>query len=160
MPRFAPFRRQFQEIFPREDSRTPMFRLGCLYCKGFFYISLPENRNIHLQVRCFIHFFVVGNLILINKVDLLICHIAGWYLSHNKCGGWVGFFKIKMQIGTRYQFGGGGSRSNLPDSQKFPQICTPCSYPKDWVQTYTNGLAFKATIKAGYGSYCDLSRWY
>ena len=30
-------------------------------------------------------------------------------------GGWVNFLKIKMQIGTRYQFGDGGS--NLPDSQ-------------------------------------------
>ena len=40
-------------------------------------------------------------------MDLLICHIAGWYLINNKCRGWVGTKKKitrKRYMGEYYKF--------------------------------------------------------
>ena len=47
---------------------------------------------------------------------------------------------------------GNCSKKSDPLILKTSALETIDSYPKDWIHTYTDGSAFKATINAGYGA--------
>ena len=52
---------------------------------------------------------------------------------------------------------GNANKKSDPLILKTSALDTIDSYPKDWIHTYTDGSAFKATINAGYGAtvnYC------
>ena len=93
------------------------------------YIFINSFFKYSLFYSCYLFFNSImpccNAPLLINKggrwVDLLIGHIAGWYLGHNKSRGVMGFFKIKMQIVTGYQFGDQGIRggSNTMTRQQY-----------------------------------------
>ena len=47
---------------------------------------------------------------------------------------------------------GNANKKSDPLILKTSALDTIDSYPKDWIHTYTDGSAFKATINAGYGA--------